>query len=290
LYGALAAVAVRWLRAVYARTRAYVSLVFGFALYAAVTWFALFSGFPLPVRIAVSLPCALVAILQFSGNAFAIRRVGGLTPKGELWMLNLEIADRWNKHKLTDARDSAQVDAVRHLLGRIEACRTPETAELVDLLTLDYRDRLSRTVPPNILIARGIRIQEIRRRLYPKLAYPPKLDTGEATFRWHFRRALGRVQIAGVAGLSDTEKAQFRELVAALEAYRRDDTTRLIDLVQQSALHWLALDSDEAWSGQAQLTGLSPEVDVLFRKVCPNIEVFSGARLDPEDEVLVRSS
>jgi hypothetical protein len=287
--GLYMAALTRWLRNADARPRSYVLLASGCTVYAVATWLALVSGIPLPLRYVAGV-VAVAALWPLLGNAATVRRIGGLTPRGELWMLNLEVAEYWNKHGLDRERDPARVDAVRGLLARLEACRTPETAELVDLLVLDYSDRLARTVPSNVLVARAIRTQEIRRRLYPKLAYPPKLETKEAAFRWHLRRALGRVQIAGVTGLDDVEDARFRELVAALDDHRRDDTARLIDLVQQSALDWLADGAGEDWIGHARLMDVGPEVDRLFRAACPDLGVFSGAVLDPEDEALVTSS
>jgi hypothetical protein len=208
-----------------------------------------------------------------------MRRIGGLTPKGELWMLNLEIAEFWTKQRLGEDSSPSLIRSARQRLARIEACRTDETADLIDLLVLDYNDRLRRTVPSNILVARGVRIQEIRRRLYPKLAWKPRLSRDEATWRWHFRRALGRIQIAAVGGMGTQEKAEFHRLLVGLDGYRRADTARLIDLVQQSAREWLALNSSEPWAGNVRLSDLGPEVDQLFRQVCPNIEIFWGAEL-----------
>jgi hypothetical protein len=209
-------------------------------------------------------------------------RIGGREPTWEMRRAKVEVAQIANRVR----RNPASVTAVRiqDTIDRIETQRTPETAELCDLLIAELKDFLAGSESWNEAGRRSIRIDELCRELWADDMPSPDFSAGEATFRWHLYRAFGHMMEAAVADASAEKRSTFSKLRDSLEEFRRDDTYRFIDAVQQSADRWLARSrSDRPWIESFEFEPLGPEGLHEVRRIWGREAAMWGARLDEED-------
>ena len=133
------------------------------------------------------------------------------------------------------------------LILRLQGLRTDETRELCSLLVSRYSDWLSGSSRLLDLGRRSIRVYEIDRELYGDEIRPPEHDQQEATFRWRLYRIFGAMVDAGAEGKTPAARERFKELLAELAHYRRDDTADFIDSLKSSAETWLKSRRQGPW-------------------------------------------
>src|ERR1035437_7035766 len=222
-------------------------------------------------------------LLLFVPTRF-VAGVVGREPKWELYALLWE-AIRLDR-KSRKPRTSADLARMGKIVARIDACRTPETNRLCDLLVEDYQAWIKDEYAPLYMAARTIRIHQHEVDLYGDLARKPELDPDEATFRWRLWRTHGALLQAGDAHPIPAARQLFERLISDLDVYRRSDTLAFIDAVQTSARAWLQSDTSvqfppEGWV--RVLSGAAQEEDV---RLFPRTSVFWGARMDESDDRL----
>ena len=72
-------------------------------------------------------------------------------------------------------------------------------------------------------------------------------DRDPATFRWRLYRIFGAMVDAGAEGKTPAARERFKELLAELAHYRRDDTADFIDSLKSSAETWLKSRRQGPW-------------------------------------------
>lgn len=165
-------------------------------------------------------------------------RLGGREPTWELRRAKIEVAQIANRVRRNPS--SVPVGRLKEAIARLALLRSPETAELCDLLTAELSDFLTGSESWSEAGRRSIRIDHICRSIWPDDLPPPDFDTQEATFRWHLYRTFGRMMELGTPEPSLAARGAFEQLRDSLAQFRRDSTYRFIDAVQQSADRWLA--------------------------------------------------
>jgi hypothetical protein len=172
---------------------------------------------------------------------------------------------------------------MRAVIADLERLRTPDTAELCDLLTARYEDWIAGRYRPLDLGRRVIRIYDLERRLYGDEVRPPELPEAEATFRWGLYRVFAEMVECGVAKQTAQQRARFSRLIRDLESYRRGDTAAFIEGVALSATVWNEAPGErQAWRPAAPFRrGAAPgkRASALW----PRTSVFWGAILEGSD-------
>jgi len=122
-------------------------------------------------------------------------RIGGLEPTWELRRTKIEVALLANRVRRGTGNISPS--RLRETVDRIALIKTPETAEMCDLLTAQLEDLIAGREPWNEAGRRSIRIDELGRELWPTDMLAPDFASEEATFRWHLYRHFGRMMELG---------------------------------------------------------------------------------------------
>jgi hypothetical protein len=73
------------------------------------------------------------------------------------------------------------------------------------------------------------------------------------------------------------------ELLKGLEAFRRPDTGRLIDLISRSANSWLGSPTADGWTQTLLSSGEGLDVQAEGDKLWPSMSSFAGAQPDETD-------
>jgi hypothetical protein len=207
--------------------------------------------------------------------------LGGVDPKWDLRPVQARAAVLMGQYRSPMPPDGA--DRMRLLLHELAGLRSADTAELCDLLAARYGDWIAGTSEPLAQARRSIRIYDLQRELYGDDVKPPQLDEGEATFRWRLYRAIGTLTELGAAQATPEQRARFGEIVRELGAYRRDDTTELIDCLAESGRSWLRSRSARPWRMAAGAAEPEPLVEQARLRLWPGTSVFWGAILDESD-------
>jgi hypothetical protein len=239
-------------------------------------------GAPAPERAAtiVGLAGLIGAVILIPVRWFV--RIGGRQPTWEMRRAKVEVAQIANRVR----RNPSAVPAARiqDAIVRIETLRTAEMSELCDLLIAELKDFLAGSESWNEAGRRSIRIDRICRELWPDDMPPPDFDRIEATFRWDLYRTFGKMMEAAVPGSSTYDVDAFTTLRDSLEEFRRGDTYRFIDAVQQSSDRWLARPGGERpWIESFDFAALGPEGLSEVRRIWGREAAMWGAELDDED-------
>jgi len=209
-------------------------------------------------------------------------RMGGRRGAWELRRAKLEVARLANQVKhgrgtVTPARLQEAADRVRYL-------RTPETAELCDLMLAELDDLIAGHESWNGGGRRSIRMDELARELWSEEMPPPDNDPGEATFRWYLYKIFGRMMEIGAAVPSPDEREEFAKLLGSLEEYRRPDTGTFIDMVRASADAWIAdPPAGRPWIASYDFEELGPNGLEEIRWIWGREAALWGAYLDEDD-------
>jgi hypothetical protein len=172
---------------------------------------------------------------------------------------------------------------------RVELLRTPDIAELSDLMIAELSDLLAGVESWNEAGRRSIRIDEICRELWPGEMPTPECDCDEATFRWHLYRAFGRMIDIGSLDRSRDLRRDFCGLLGSLEDYCRPDTQVFIDAVRQSAERWLAGPArGRPWIASFDFDALGPDGLDQVKRIWPRDAVMWGATLDAGDRTAIK--
>ena len=251
------------------------------------------AGLTAALMLFVALPSAQptpLAPIGFGVAAFAfiaiptwwMLTVGGVDPKWELRRLETEAARLMTRYHSPMPPEG--VARMRRIVADMARLRTTETAELCDLLIARYNDWIGGSHRPRDLGLRSIRIYDLQRQLFGEEVRPPELDEEEATFRWRLYRVFGEMVELWVAEQTPRQRSRFRELIRALDSFRRDDTVSFIEGVQSSARAWLRLHDRRApWQAALAALAAAPAVDETRRRLWPRTSVFWGAVLDESD-------
>lgn len=209
-------------------------------------------------------------------------RLGGLQPAWELRRAKVDVARLANR--IRRDRGAVPPGRLKDLIDRIKVLRTPETAELCDLMVAELNDLIAGAESWNEAGRRAIRIDEIGRYLWPDEMPEPDYDTDEATFRWRLYRTFGRMMEVGGRDAAPSAREEFRRLAASLNEFRRPDTQAFIDAVRQSADRWLAEPSASApWIASFDFDALGPDGLAEIRRIWKRDAVLWGAQLDEGD-------
>jgi len=209
-------------------------------------------------------------------------RIGGREPTWELRRAKIETTQLANRVR----RDRASVAPVKltDAIDRIEALRTPETAEFCDLIVAELQDLLRGAESWNEAGRRAIRVDELSREMWPGAMPPPDHDPSEATFRWRMYRTFGELMQAGVAGRTPVSRKEFRRLLKVLDGFRRPDTAAFIDDVKRSANGWLAKSAAEKpWIEGLDFSALGPNGLDEVKQIWGRDAALWGAELDDAD-------
>jgi hypothetical protein len=129
-------------------------------------------------------------------------------------------------------------------------------------------------------------MHEIEQGLYGDLARRAELDRAEATFRWRLYRTFAWLIDAGDPDMSPDLRLRFEGLLDELHEFKRPDTERFIELVEESATSWLSSDPKSGpWLPAAGLVALGPVINDEYSRLWPATTVFFGAQLDERDMV-----
>jgi hypothetical protein len=209
-------------------------------------------------------------------------RLGGREPTWELRRAKVEVS-----HLANRARHSpGAVPAVRFgdTIDRIDALRTPETAELCDLLIAELSDLRGGAESWNEAGRRSIRLDELGRTIWPDDMPLTDFGPDEATFRWRLYRIFGRMMEVGVMGNPTLSmRKRFLALSISMDDFRRDDTSRFIDAVHQSADRWLAHTAGRPWISSFDFEALGPDGLTEVRSIWGREAAMWGASLDDDD-------
>lgn len=214
-------------------------------------------------------------------------RLGGLQPAWELRRAKVEVSQLASRVR----RAPGSVTSIRFqdAVDRVSGLRTPETAELCDLLLAELADLRAGSESWNEAGRRSIRIDDLSRRFWPDDMPAPDYDPNEATFRWHLYRTFGRMMDLGAAEASSGSRAQFTSLLDNLEGFRRADTRGFIDLVKQSADRWLLLQSGSSpWISSFDFEPLGPDGLAEIKKIWGRDAAMWGADLDEGDRAALK--
>jgi hypothetical protein len=215
--------------------------------------------------------------------------IGGQDQKWELKRLQEEAAGLMTSYPSPMPADGAA--RLRRLTREIGRLRTAETEELCRLLSERYQDWIDGSSRPLELGRRAIRIYDLQRDLYPDDVRPTELSEAEATFRWRLYRTVMAMAELGTAEQTPEQESRFRELVAALDGYRRADTSSFIGGVQTSARAWLQRTPPRnPWTPAAGLPKGKPTIDDMRPRLWPRTSTFWGAILDEEDRLALRQA
>ena len=224
---------------------------------------------------------ALVGALMLVPLRWFIR-VGGREPMWELRRAKIEATGLANKLR----RDRASVVPVKltDAIDRIEALKTPETAEFCGLAIAELQDLLRGAESWNEAGRRAIRVDELGRAMWPGAMPPPDHEPSEATFRWRMYRTFGDLMEVGCAGLTPAARKEFRTLLKALDGFRRADTAAFIDDAKRSAKGWLAGPSSERpWIEALDFSALGPNGLDEVKGIWGRDAALWGAELDEAD-------
>jgi hypothetical protein len=237
---------------------------------------------PGPQRVAIILGLAglIGAVILIPVRWFV--RLGGRKPKWELRRTKIEVAQIANRVR----RNSAAVSTARigETITRLGELKTPDTAELCDLLTAALEDLLAGKESWNEAGRRSIRIDQLCRALWPEDMPLPDNGPGEATFRWQLYRTFGQMMEIAASRPSEDSVAEFEGLCSSLEEFRRPDVYRFIDAVQQAADRWLAMSSfGRPWIDSYDFAALGPDGLTEIKSIWGREAAMWGAHLDRED-------
>ena len=209
-------------------------------------------------------------------------RLGGREPLWVLRLAKIEATLLANKVR----RDPASVAPLKltDAIDRVEALRTPETAEFCALVVAELQDLVRGAESWNEAGRRAIRVDELGRGMWPGAMPPPDNDPAEATFRWRMYRTFGELMEVGSTGPTPVSRKEFRCLLRVLERYRRPDTAPFIDDVKRSAKGWLAASAaDRAWIPALDFSVLGPNGLTEVRGIWGRDAAMWGAELDDAD-------
>ena len=209
-------------------------------------------------------------------------RIGGREPTWELRRAKIEVALLANRVRRGTGKISPS--RLRETVDRIALIKTPQTAELCDLLTAQLKDLIAGHESWNEAGRRSIRIDELSRELWPGAMPAPDFASAEATFRWHLYRHFGAMMELSADGPGGSSLREFRNLMEGLEEFRRPDTYRFLDAVCQSAYRWLGhLMKGKPWIATYDFVALGPdglaEISLLWGRDAS----MWGAHLDEDD-------
>jgi hypothetical protein len=265
------------LRKVHARRQ--VALLNAVRLGAAAALFVVLTRVANP-RTLAGVAIATVAIALVLVPIRWVIRVGGIEPKWELRALQDAAGELANRYP-TPPRPAEFVQPMKRLVGRMNAIRAPEIAEMRDLLVADFSDSivgLHHFPDPGL---RTIRVHQLECEIFGAQARRAELDPAEATFRWHLYRTFGDMIDAGAAREPEY-LARMGELIEELEQYRRPHTEAFIDALQVSAREWLVSRTQAPWAEGGALS-LGPTIERPFREIWPRKSILWGAELDDRD-------
>ncbi len=209
-------------------------------------------------------------------------RIGGRDPMWEARRSRVEVTQLTNMMRQDPG--SVAPDRPWKLISRLERSRSPETAELCDLLVAEVEDVQARAESWNEAGRRTIRIDELCRRLWPDDMPPPDFTPAEATFRWGLYRTFGELMDSGAANPGPEARGDLQRLLSSLSRFRRSDTTAFIRDVRSSARSWLDEQSSErpwieGYDFSVLGSGGLEEVKALWARD----SALWGAELDEDD-------
>jgi hypothetical protein len=268
----------------HARVRTQILNAARWAIVIALTWALIPTALsqPGPERAATILGLAALigAVMLIPVQWFV--RLGGREPTWELRYAKVEVSQLANR--VRRAPGSVPSLRLQDAIDRIDALRAPETSELCDLMRAQLSDLRAGAEAWNEAGRRSIRIEDLCRRIWPDDMPSPDFDPGEATFRWHLYRLFGRMMEIGLIDNPPLSlRERFRALAISLDEFRRDDTYRFIDAVQQSADRWLAHPVGRPWIGSFDFEALGPDGLTEVRKIWGRDAAMWGAALDEDD-------
>jgi hypothetical protein len=214
-------------------------------------------------------------------------RLGGRERAWELRRAKVEVAQLANRIRRRPG--SVTTYRLKYEIDRIAALRDPGTAELCDLLTAELDDLVAGVESWNEAGRRSIRMDDLCRRLWPDETPLAENDPDEATFRWQLYRTFGRMMEIGSLESSACSRKDFRKLKTSLDGFRRPDTFRFIDAVQQSGDRWLARRGQaQPWITSYAFETLGPDGLAEVRRIWPRDAVMWGADLDDDDRLALK--
>lgn len=209
-------------------------------------------------------------------------RIGGREPTWELRRARVEVAQMANRVRRNPT--SVPAHRLREAIVHLQTIRTPDTAELCDLLVAELEDLLSGAESWNEAGRRSIRLDQLCRAIWPDDVPAPEFDPVEATFRWQLYRSFGRMIELGQADPTRTAVYAFEGLKDSLAVSRREETFRFIDAVQQSADRWLARpEKDRPWIESFEFRTLGPDGLAEIKQLWGREASLWGAELDEDD-------
>jgi hypothetical protein len=214
-------------------------------------------------------------------------QIGGRDPIWEARRGRVEATQLTNE--LRRDPSSVTVDGSSRLIARLERSRSPETAELCDLLAAEVEDVLAGSELWNEAGRRTIRIDELCRRLWPDDMPLPDFSPAEATFRWHLYRTFGELMDLGAANPEPAAQRDLRRLLRSLSRFRRSDTRAFIHDVRFSALGWLAQQpSGRRWMEGYDFSVLGPGGIDKVKALWAHDSALWGAELDEDDRLALQ--
>lgn len=211
-------------------------------------------------------------------------QIGGRDPVWEARRARVEVTQLTNGIRW-DAGAVAP-DGPSRLIARLERSRSPETAELCDLLAAELEDVLAGSESWNEAGRRAIRIDELCRRLWPDDMPLPDFSPVEATFRWRLYRTFGQLMDLGAAKPGSAAQRDLRRLLRSLSRFRRSDTRAFIHDVRFSAIGWLAQQpSERAWIEGYDFSVLGPGGIDKVKALWARDSALWGAELDEDDRL-----
>ena len=214
-------------------------------------------------------------------------RIGGRDRAWELRRAKVEMSQLANRIRRN--RNSVSATRLKESMARIEGLKTPETSELCDLMVSELSDLAAGGESWNEAGRRSIRMDALGRELWPDDMPATDFDLDEATFRWHLYRAFGQMMEIGAVEPTRNSRCAFQNLQASLDAFRRADTYRFIDAVQQSADRWLAAPATgRPWIASYDFEALGPDGLAEIRKIWGRDAAMWGADLDDDDRRAIK--
>jgi hypothetical protein len=208
-------------------------------------------------------------------------RMGGRQGAWELRRAKLEVSRLANR--VRHDRDSVAPARIQGTADRVRSLRTPETAELSDLMIAELDDLMVGEERWLESGRRSIRLDYLSRALWLEEMPPPDNDPDEATFRWHLYRIFGRMMELGLTDPSKDDLAEFHRLMDSLEEYRRPDTNGFIEAVLRSATTWLDDTAAGPWIRSYEFEALGPFGLEEIQWIWGREAAMWGAYLDADD-------